>query len=59
MKILQAIWKATEVERYGFKEWWTNGSGGELRFIGWGLIVIVMPIVLLGLAAFFVYSFFR
>lgn len=59
MKILRKLWKATEVERYGINEWITNGSGGELRFIGWGLIVVVMPIALIGGAAFFIYSLFR
>lgn len=52
MTFLKRIWKATEVDRWGFKDWWTNGMGGELRFVFWGIGLVVLPLLVLGCIVF-------
>ena len=59
MTILQRIWKTTEVERWGFNEWWTNGMGGEIRFVCAGTFLLLSPLLILALLIFFVASFFQ
>lgn len=56
MNLFQKLWKATEVERWGFKEWCATSEWG---FIGWGIKIILLPFALIGLLIFIAVSFFR
>jgi len=46
MTILQRIWKATEVERWGIKDWWENS---EMRWAVVGLLILASPFILVGI----------
>lgn len=55
MTILQRIWKATEVERWGIKEWWKESEWG---FIVAGLGIIVLPFFIVACWAYAAHEIF-
>lgn len=60
MIILKRAWTATEVDRDGFKGFWTNGMGGEARFALKGIFCLfVLPLFVVACIVLAVLRLFR